>query len=38
MRLSKADDYFGSIKALANAIGLNPSIVQAWKKSGIVPE
>ena len=38
MRLSKAVDYFGSIKALADAIGLNPSTVQAWKKSGIVPE
>ena len=38
MRLSKAVDYFGSIKALADAIGLNPSTVQAWKKAGIVPE
>ena len=38
MRFSKATDYFGSIKALAEALELNPSSVQAWKKSGIVPE
>ena len=38
MRLSKVLDHFGSIKALANALELNPSTVQAWKKSGLVPE
>ena len=38
MRLSKVVDHFGSIKALANALELNPSTVQAWKKSGLVPE
>ena len=37
MRLSKALDYFGSMKALADAVGINPSTVQAWKKSGLVP-
>jgi len=37
MRLSKAVDYFGSMKALADAVGINPSTVQAWKKSGLVP-
>ena len=37
MRLSKAVDYFGSMKALANALGINSSTVQAWKKSGLVP-
>ena len=37
MRLSKAIDYFGSVKALANAVGINPSTVQAWKKSGLIP-
>ncbi|MEL0322660.1 MAG: helix-turn-helix domain-containing protein [Gammaproteobacteria bacterium] len=37
MRLSKALDYFGSMKALADALGLNSSTVQAWKKSGLVP-
>ena len=37
MRLSRVLDYFGSIKALANALELNPSTVQAWKKSGLVP-
>ena len=31
----EAVDYFGSIRALADAIGLNPSTVQAWKKSGL---
>ncbi|MEC8694731.1 MAG: hypothetical protein VXX88_06155 [Pseudomonadota bacterium] len=38
MRLSKVVDHFGSIKALANALKLNPTTVQAWKKSGLVPE
>ncbi len=38
MRLLKVVDHFGSIKALANALELNPSTVQAWKKSGLVPE
>ena len=38
MRLSKVLDHFGSIKAVANALELNPSTVQAWKKSGLVPE
>ncbi len=38
MRLSKVLDHFGSIKAVANALDLNPSTVQAWKKSGLVPE
>ena len=38
MRLSRVLDHFGSIKALANALELNPSTVQAWKKSGLVPE
>jgi transposase-like protein len=38
MRLSKAVDYFGSMKALARALGLNPSTVQAWKKFGLVPK
>ena len=38
MRLSKALDHFGSIKAVANALELNPSTVQAWKKTGLVPE
>ena len=38
MRFSKAVDHFGSIKALAEALELNPSSVQAWKKSGVVPE
>lgn len=38
MRLSRVLDHFGSIKALANALQLNPSTVQAWKKSGLVPE
>ena len=38
MRLSKVLDHFGSIKAVANALKLNPSTVQAWKKSGLVPE
>ncbi len=37
MRLSKAVDYFGSMKALANALSINSSTVQAWKKSGLVP-
>jgi len=37
MRLSKVLDHFGSIKALADALELNPSTVQAWKKSGLVP-
>ena len=37
MRLSKVVDHFGSIKALADALKLNPSTVQAWKKSGLVP-
>ena len=37
MRLSKVLDHFGSIKALATALELNPSTVQAWKKSGLVP-
>ena len=38
MRLSKVVDHFGSMKALASALQLNPSTVQAWKKSGLVPE
>ena len=38
MRLSKVLDHFGSVKAVANALELNPSTVQAWKKSGLVPE
>ena len=38
MRFSKAVDHFGSIKALAAALELNPSSVQGWKKSGVVPE
>ena len=38
MRLSKVLDHFGSITALANALELNPSTVQAWNKSGLVPE
>ena len=38
MRLSKVLDHFGSIKALAIALELNPSTVQAWKKTGLVPE
>ena len=38
MRFSKAVDHFGSIKALAEALELNPSSVQAWKKAGVVPE
>ncbi len=38
MRLQKVVDHFGSMKALANALELNPSTVQAWKKSGLVPE
>lgn len=38
MRLSKALKYFGSIKAIAVAIGLNPSTVQAWAKSGVIPD
>ena len=38
MRLSKVLDHFGSIKAVADALELNPSTVQAWKKSGLVPE
>ena len=38
MRLSKVVDHFGSVKALAHALELNPSTVQAWKKSGLVPE
>jgi len=37
MRLSKAVEYFGSMKALANALSINSSTVQAWKKSGLVP-
>ena len=37
MRFSKAIDYFGSIKALAEALELNPSSVQAWKKNGVIP-
>ena len=37
MRLSKAVDYFGSMKALADALCINPSTVQAWKKSGLIP-
>ena len=37
MRLSKVLDHFGSIKALASALELNPSTVKAWKKSGLVP-
>ena len=36
MRLSKVVDHFGSVKALADALDLNPSAVQAWKKSGLV--
>ena len=31
MRFSKALNYFGSIKAVAEAVQLNPSTVQAWK-------
>jgi transposase-like protein len=38
MRFSKALNYFGSIKAVAEAVQLNPSTVQAWKKSGLIPE
>ena len=38
MSLSKIVDHFGSIKAVAGALELNPSTVQAWKKSGLVPE
>ena len=38
MRFLKAVDHFGSIKALAEALELNPSSVQAWKKAGVVPE
>jgi len=38
MRFSKAVDHFGSIKALAEALELNLSSEQAWKKAGIVPE
>ena len=38
MRLSKVADHFGSVKALADALELNPSTVQAWKKSRLVPE
>ena len=38
MRFSKAVDHFGSIKALAEALELNPSSVQAWKKPEVVPE
>ena len=37
MRLSKAVDYFGSMKALADALCINPSTVQDWKKSGLIP-
>jgi len=37
MRLSKALNYFGSMKALADALCINPSTVQAWKKSGLIP-
>ncbi|MBU25436.1 MAG: hypothetical protein CMD99_05340 [Gammaproteobacteria bacterium] len=38
MRFSKALNYFGSVKALADAVQLNPSTVQAWKKSGLIPD
>ena len=38
MRFSKALNYFGSIKAVAEAVQLNPSTVQAWKKSGLIPD
>lgn len=38
MRLLKVLEHFGSIKALASALELNPSTVQAWKKTGLVPE
>ena len=36
MRLSRVLDHFGSIKALANALELNPSTVQV-EKIGISP-
>ena len=38
MRFSKGLDYFGSIKAVAEAVQLNPSTVQGWKKSGLIPD
>ncbi len=38
MRFSKALNYFGSIKAVAEVVQLNPSTVQAWKKSGLIPD
>ena len=38
MRFSKALNHFGSIKAVAEAVKLNPSTVQAWKKSGVIPD
>ena len=38
MRFSKALNHFGSIKAVAEAVQLNPSTVQAWKKSGLIPD
>ena len=38
MRFSKALNHFGSIKAVAEAVRLNPSTVQAWKKSGLIPD
>ena len=38
MRFSKALNHFGSIKAVAEAVQLNPSTVQAWKKSGVIPD
>ena len=37
MRLSKAVGYFGSMKALADMLCINPFTVQAWKKSGLIP-
>ena len=37
MRMSKALDAFGTLKAIAEVLGVAPSTVAEWKKKGQIP-